>query len=356
MHRYLVFAFVAAIGCGEGPGIRDALPPPDLASPRQIDNPIQTDVIAQIQPPIIDVLWVIDNSCSMSCIVGCHTGGVTGSVTDEIVANFPLFIKHFKDSGVDYHIGVVTTDGDNPAEDGKLQPGLGNLWVDPTTPNEVLAFEAMAVKGTGTDGSGNEKGLSAAYRSYEEHGDTFNDGFFRDTSSLHMIAFSNEDDKTPDATITPAEFVSWYGNLRTPDKRKFHSVVCLDEASEACRLERGKRYIQVTHEIGGVIWDIEEIPYNTLLDGLGAQAAGLASEYYLTQVPVPGTLEVTIDDADSGGRIDFEEVEADSTEVGYYYSPTRNSVLFVNYLPTPRSRIELTYERAAANYGQPDNQ
>lgn len=350
LQRLLLIA-VTAVGCGGEPQIIAGLPPQEAGEPLGVENVVQTDVIAQAQPPLIDVMWLIDNSCSMSCIVGCHGGSATGSVTDEIVANFPAFIQHFQNSGVDYHIGVVTTDLDNPAETGKLQKGLGNLWIDNTTTNPLLAFDAMAVKGTGTDGSGNEKGLGAAYTAVDIEGNQYNDGFFRDDSNLHTIVLSNESDHTPDSLISVNEFIDWYGNLRTPDKRSFHSIVCLDENSEACRLERGRKYIQVSHEIGGIVWDIEDTRWGRLLDDLGAQSAGLSREYYLTQLPVPGTLTVAVNDPDTGNYIEFDEVPFDSTKVGYFFNQTRNSVLFINYLPEPRATVELSYEKAAANYG-----
>ena len=59
--------------------------------------------------PIVDVLWVVDNSGSMS-----------GSL-DSVQANFESFINEFTLLGLDYHMTVITTDMDNPAQSGKFQ-------------------------------------------------------------------------------------------------------------------------------------------------------------------------------------------------------------------------------------------
>ncbi len=84
-------------------------------------------MIGQTVPPKVDVMWIIDNSCSMSCIVGCH-----GAVSDKVTENFPLFMDYFLGSGLDYHIGVVTADLDNPADNGRLEYGFGEKYISQT--------------------------------------------------------------------------------------------------------------------------------------------------------------------------------------------------------------------------------
>ena len=53
-----------------------------------------TDVSTQVTTPEVDVLFVIDNSCSMN------------NEQSELTANFPSFMAYFLDSGLDYHIGA----------------------------------------------------------------------------------------------------------------------------------------------------------------------------------------------------------------------------------------------------------
>ena len=350
MRRIPVVLFVASLmGCGSETNLGADVVPVPSGNALALQNPTKTDVIVQAQPPVVDVEWVIDNSCSMSCIVSCHSG----SITDNITGNFSIFMEHFKESGVDYHIGVITTDLDNPNEDGKLQSGLGHKWIDSSVVNDVVAFSAMATQGTA--GSGSEKGLGASYKSIEEYGDTFNEGFFRENSSLHTIVLANEPDQTPATVIAVDEYIDWYDLLRTPDKRTFNSIVCVNGQTEACPQQNGRDYVAITNAIGGIKWDIEDERWGRLLDSLGAQSAGLSSEYYLTEVPVSGTLVVGVEDGDTGNYVEFNPVPFDSEEVGYLYSQTRNSVLFVNYLPAARSVITLTYELASSQFEAADD-
>ena len=53
----------------------------------------------------LDILWVIDNSCSMT------------EEQQALSQNFASFVQYFVGSGLDYHIGVVSTDWDNLAGD-----------------------------------------------------------------------------------------------------------------------------------------------------------------------------------------------------------------------------------------------
>jgi hypothetical protein len=63
----------------------------------------------------IDVLWVVDNSGSMSESVG------------KVATSFQDFMDVFLTLGLDFHLGVVTTDMDNPAQSGKLQIGRAHV-------------------------------------------------------------------------------------------------------------------------------------------------------------------------------------------------------------------------------------
>src|SRR5690606_34989448 len=102
----------------------------------------------------VDVLWVIDTSCSMS------------QEQVQLASNFADFMAWFLESGLDYHIGVITTNMDPSATHmgGRLQPGnvAGDLlYIDSETPDPVAVFETMAV--LGTDSHYDEKGREAVF-------------------------------------------------------------------------------------------------------------------------------------------------------------------------------------------------
>ena len=73
------------------------------------ENASNSDIFDQGFPEAVDVLWVLDNSCSMS---------------DEITAveqGLDAFIANFVTMGLDYQMGVITTDMDDAAQSGLLQ-------------------------------------------------------------------------------------------------------------------------------------------------------------------------------------------------------------------------------------------
>jgi hypothetical protein len=276
----------------------------------------------------------------MSCIVGCH-----GSVSDKVAENFPLFMDYFLGSGLDYHIGVVTADLDSPQANGRLQYGLGEKFIDTNTPAPMDAFFDMAAQGT--DGGGVERGLGATYKAIELLGDSVNSGFYRDTAALHTIVLSDEEDQTQGSLITQDEFVDWYDELKqNNEERTFNAIVCHNQG-EACPSGRASKYINTANEIGGIVWDIERDDWAALLDQLGAQAAGLKREYYLSQLPVPDTITVKVHET-NGATLEFFEASGDPLEGDWTYDEVRNSITFLEYVPGAGARVVIDYTVASA--------
>src|SRR5687768_1711576 len=111
---------VPLAACGsEQDIVPEALPVwPDSRAP-DVPPVTWTDRLVQLTVPQVDVLWTIDNSSSM------------GDEQQTLIENFPGFADFFVGSGLDYHIGVVTTDLVNPADDGTLRSAQGYAYIDP---------------------------------------------------------------------------------------------------------------------------------------------------------------------------------------------------------------------------------
>lgn len=302
--------------------------PTDLPEyPRSDPQPLpiidQVDVFVQTTTPIVDVLFTIDNSCSMA---------------DEqaaLSANFPSFISYFEGSGLDYHIGVVSTDLDNPLHQGRLREARGVKYIDPETPDATEVFTEMA--SMSTDGSGTERGLGAVFLAIEEYKDTFNAGFRRDEAEVHTIVISDEQDQTQDTLITKPEFIFWYQGLtRDADDRTFSSIVKMSGFQE------GTRYLDVTAAVGGIQWSIDAGNWAALLSQLGVQASGVKREFFLSQLPVEGSIEVQVEDPTGVVRPFFESADEPPTD-GWIYDRTRNSVTFVAYIPEDGATITIRY-------------
>jgi hypothetical protein len=329
---------IAAAGCIEYTPTNDIPEYPDSIVP-PVDNVHQQDRIVQVTTPTVDVLWTIDNSGSM------------GNEQDELAQNFPLFIDYFIGSGLDYHIGVVSTDIDRASgngNDGNLRTIAGQKFIDPDTLQPDILFASMAQMGT--NGSGTEKGLGASYKALEMKRDTYNAGFYRDEASVHTVIISDERDQTPGSLITQPEYVDWYDSLKDDnDDRTFSCVVTMSGP------DRGTAYLNTTSAIGGISWDITDEDWSEVLERLGIQASGLNWEYFLSQCLVFGMIEVRVMDV-GGAELAFDETTLDAYgnpvatgEGSYYvYDRVRNSVTFLTYIPNALSTVLIDYTLLSA--------
>ena len=310
------------------------------ANPPPIENSVQRDRITQIGKPQTDILWMIDNSCSME------------EEQLELTNNFDAFINYFIDSGLDWHVGVVSTDMSRNDHKGKLQTAFGYTYIDEHTPDPVIVFRQMA--SMGTSGSGAEKGLASIYTALEQHRDGANKGFYREDGLLSIIVISDEHDQSYEISLV--EFISWLTNMKEDvDDVTFSSIVCLEVGTlngQQCgtgfftEMTVGEEYMAVTDAVGGVLWDIRRTNWSEVLNELGILASGLKREFFLSDIPVPETLEVWVEidhDTDEDATVyNFQQ------DIDYVYSPTRNSIQFHTYVPSQYSRIFIEYTLLAS--------
>jgi Lamin Tail Domain len=115
---------------------------------------VQIDAFQQVRRNTVDVLMVVDNSCSMV------------EEQDKLAANFQSFITAFDDVDVDWQMGVVTTDTVQEQFSGRLMGGddeliltCGTVVVDQvewTRDWGVPSGTAMSLDPSVTSGSGND--------------------------------------------------------------------------------------------------------------------------------------------------------------------------------------------------------
>ncbi len=300
--------------------------PPDLGAK------VQTDHITQVTIPAVDVLWVIDNSCSME------------EEQRALRDNFGSFIQYFTGSGMDYHVGVVSTDMDERSESGKLilDYAGGSRYIDNTMSEEdaIESFRQRAL--LGVNGSGTEAGLDAAMTALTTERYATNDGFYRDEASLSIVVISDEPDQSD---VSVNEFVNWIRGLKTDEQYtvSFSAIVGPDHTT-CSTAERGSKYLEVTDQLGGIVWPICEEDYSSVLEELGLRAAGLKQEFFLSLVPVEETIQVSVEGTDG-------VVTPYAADTDWTYSRTRNSVTFSSYTPLPLSVVQIEYEVLASSQG-----
>ena len=279
-------------------------------------------------------MWVIDNSTSMS------------EEQAALAANFDRFIGYFIDSGLDWHVGVVSTDMGNNNHKGKLRAAAGVRYIDQDTPDPLVVFKSMATISP-TMTSGMESGRAAAYTALETRRNGYNSGFYREGASLSIIAISDEDDYSGNSPVTRVEFINWLLNIKTsPDKVTFSSIVGSPGGCSTA-IEEGGDYIKVTQAVGGILWSICNNNWAAVLDDLGMQAAGMKREFFLAELPVVETIDVRV--VSDGITFIFEEGECEEC---YTYSASRNSITFNDYLPDAGAEVIIDYDVLSAEQAQ----
>lgn len=299
------------------------LPPAGIANAKPLEPSSTTDKLVQVTTPEVDILWVIDNSCSMY------------EEQSALGSNFPAFMNFFLDSGLDYHIGMTSTD--YGALQGRLVNIGGERWITPQSPNPTVAFGTAAVMGT--NGSATEKGRDPTFSALEimTQPGAYNEGFVRENATLHMVTISDENDYSN--LITRAEFIDYLLNLKVdPDNVTYSAIVTPSNYPGYCYggIEPGTEYLAVQQAVGGIMWPICNPDWTELLIQLGMQAAGLKREYFLSELPVPGTIQVWV--KEDGTRLNFEE------GTDWSYNQVRNSILFNEFVPTALSEVYVKYD------------
>lgn len=286
------------------------------------------DRFAQEPARPVDVLFIVDNSGSMS-----------GEI-DDLANTFEVFINSFASLGLDYQIGVITTDMDDPAQSGRL---LGpDPVIHPGLPDPVAAF-VLATE-LGSSGSGSEKGLAAAQAALTAPlVGTTNAGLVRKGSSLSLIVVSDEDDDSADS-IVPATFATWLeGYQGDPALTRFSAVAgppsgifpCISLIS-GISATPAIRYNRVVRDTGGIHISFCDMDMTSILSSLAVVSTGLKRTYTLSQTPSrPDEMVVDVE-----GMI----VPHDLTN-GVSYDPTSNSITFHGaWIPRPSQTIDVSYE------------
>jgi len=341
-----LFALVAgaAVGIGcqdyslQGPG--DWQP---ADQPEQLGETYLEDEFIQRTAEASDILFVVDNSCSMY------------EEQAALQANFWNFIQFFVNSGMDYHIGITVLD------DYAGQPPIGQLYgstryIDNTTPDPVGAFTGNMTMGD--DGMGQcEVGLDASMKALTEPLlSGYNTGFYREEAFLLLVIVSDEPDTgVVDPMNCPGfipleEYIPWLTTLKgAQGLDRIHFAVIGGDLPDGCTGSWGDAdpalgYADVVEALApdhSTFFSICEQDWSPVMTDLGLEAVGLLTTFHLTQVPVPGTLEVTLD-PDGAGPIDESLLDEDpsyQTPGAYVYDAVGNAIVFSPETAPPEGAV-----------------
>ena len=300
-----------------------------------------TDEFAQNAAASTDVLWVVDNSASMS------------EEQAGLGAAFQSFIDHLITSQVIYHIGVVSTD---TVEGGALHQPSGVPFIEPTTPDAAGAFLQNVAVGIG--GARNERAFeTAALALGVGQGwspgqppliPTGNIGFLRDDASLFIIMVSDEDDKSYGGVGYYQRLFDSYHGPGFESRVSVSAIVgppgvgCVVTGGTAAA--PGDRYADLAQGTGGIVASICD-DFATSLTDLSITAARLVTTFTLGQLPVQAGAPNNCD-----GEIEAFCVRVNNTVVlsdggaNWSYDLPNNAVVFASAaVPPPQATITIEY-------------
>jgi len=281
----------------------------------------------QLPAAEVDILLVVDNSCSMA------------PYQAELAANFENFLTFFEEGSVNYHIGVITTsvipveydpdfactqeEIDAIPEGGKL---VNNTYITNETKNGKSKFEELV--NVGTCGTGNEMGLESAARSMSgllQDGD-----FIRDDAFLSFIFVSDEEDQSPYAVNDYTN--AFRGVKGEQDRDNFNASALVVTNPDKCTEQQlgagggtaGTRYVDVANQNGGILGNICADSFDKVVTELSLATSRLADTFYLSKTPDPASVVVLIE----GVEVGCDEGVWTYQEVDYNGDPDAPAIVF----------------------------
>ena len=284
-----------------------------------------TDQFTQLTGPKVDILWVIDNSCSMY------------DEQARLIDNLSEFISYADSQNADYQMGVIVTDS-RSSNAGKLEfcyPHPRIIRHD--YPQREEAFRCLFE--VGVTGSYIEAGWGAAMRALQRALRIDDDpvrnpniGFLRDDASLAIVAMSDEDDQSLESDNLLLRF---FQTIKPNTRTSVHAIA--GPVSEPCitrRASPGYRYNWLTDQFGGLFQNICQEDWQPVLRNLGLNVFVPLEEWELSQPADPGSINVTVN-----GQPAIRDPQN-----GYTYDVSRNVLRFHGAaVPDPGQEITIEY-------------
>jgi len=233
----------------------------------------QIDVFEQEEISKADILFVVDNSCSM---IDEQAG---------LADNAESFIDDLVSAGVDFQISVITTDDPTP-----VAPRITPESADP------VGDFSRAVS-VGNSGDATEMGQEMSKIALDPVRGTISP---REDAALSVVVVSDENDFSP---LDELEYYDFFLSIKEEELFFFHSVVSL---GFGCGFGVGDRYIIQSNLTSGMYLDICS-PWGDNLNTIANSNYIIGTIYPLTSEALPGTIEVFLNGIEFAGawRYDY---------------------------------------------------
>jgi hypothetical protein len=295
---------------------------------------LNEDVFRQDSKPKADILFVIDNS---------------GSMSEEqafLASNFTAFLRYAIANQVDFQIGVTSTDNDAAATGGRLIPSPAGVKIyRPTTPNLEQQFAAGVV--IGTNGSATEMCFEPALKALTAPLITdpaANLGFLRPDAVLAVVCVTDELEQSP---APVAQYVNQFLNIKGAQRANLFSLNAIGPFVQgaSCTFDFDTlptgRYSAAVAATNGVRENICTANWATALENLGKTAFGYRDTFFLTGRP-ESEMNITV-------TIDGVPLDRTNERGGliWEYDSVTNAVRFQPlYVPEPGKAMTVRYQVA----------
>lgn len=289
------------------------------------------DDFTQPLRPMVDVLWVVDDSGSM------------GEEQQNLANNFSSFINSATALDTDYHLGVISTYVEGE-EGGMLYACSGPLWISDTQAiGEQQNQFRCNVKTTDwprPNSDSQEAGLQAARLALDyPHIDGHNAGFYREEAKLYIIIVTDEVDQSDG---TPQQYVDYFRNLKglgNPDLLNISAVSGLPP--DGCETaESNQPDYDAVNLVGGQFRSICTPDWSDMISALGLDVFNARQQFPLSRPATAPTIAVTVCDA---GATNCQSVPEDSQN-GWTFDPELNAITFHGTsVPGPGEEIHVEY-------------
>lgn len=258
----------------------------------------------QEEIPILDILWVVDNSGSMS------------PHQTNLSTNIGSFMTAFVSTGADYNMAVITTD------DWTFSSIVTPYSTDPES-------EIASLVVTGIMGSGMEKGIEMAYNSLNNSSAAGPGGsFFRADAKLVVIFVSDEPDYSSGGW---ASYLSFFDGLKTPGDFVPYGVI--GDPPAGCtgypHAQYGAGYYDMIDYYGGSWYSICASDWGVQLQDLAGEVTGRKSFVLEESDPIVESIEVYVN-----GQLTTD----------WEYNEETNSIIFAEgKVPEEGQTIDIDY-------------
>jgi hypothetical protein len=272
-----------------------------------------------------DILFVIDNSCSMR------------QEQRTLTLNFASFIQWAQKLNADFQIGVIATDMETPKA-ACLVGDEDTRILTPRTPNLFDAFSKNAR--LGINGDPTETGIHAAYTALQPkrlNDPSCNKGFLRKDANLSLIFVSDE----PDGSKEEVDYyVKAFQQIKGEGREHLvRASAVVGPETDYCQsiygtAEAGPRYIELTKKLSGVHALICSPNWSENLKAIGLASVLTRLHFPLSQRANGRTIQVFVDD---------KQIPASPTN-GWQHDPTTNRISFRGTsIPLPGATVQIKY-------------